>query len=142
MTVKILVTQVGQQLIADTKQVTRKDTEDLVAYWVTDPRVVVYSRNEDESVAVRFTPYCFVSDEREFSIKESFIVSILEPRADVADAYLAKVAPQTDELSTDPVEDRTDLDDTDGPTRVRAEGPPAEPDAGVGQDEVVTATVA
>ena len=142
MTVKILVTQVGQQLIADTKQVTRKDTEDLVAYWVTDPRVVVYSRNEDESVAVRFQPYCFVSDEREFSIKESFIVSILEPRADVADAYLAKVAPQTDDLSTDTVTDGADPDDADGPTGVRTEGSPVEADASIGKDEVVTATVA
>ena len=142
MTVKILITQVGQQLIADTKQVTRKDTEDLVAYWVTDPRVVVYSRNEDESVAVRFQPYCFVSDEREFSIKESFIVSILEPRQDVADAYLAKVAPQTDDLSTDTVTDGADPDDADGPTGVRTEGSPVEADAGIGQDEAVTATVA
>ena len=142
MTVKILVTQVGQQIIADTKQVTRKDTEDLVAYWVTDPRVVVYSRNEDDSVAVRFSPYCFVSDEREFSIKESFIVSILEPRQDVADAYLAKVAPQTDELSTDIVEDGSDLDDADGTAGVRAEGSPAEAAPGVGEDEAVTAAVA
>ena len=142
MTVKILVTQVGQQIIADTKQVTRKDTEDLVAYWVTDPRVVVYSRNEDDSVAVRFSPYCFVSDEREFSIKESFVVSILEPRQDVADAYLAKVAPQTDELSTDPVEDGTNPDDADGTTAGGAESASVPTDVSLGEDEVVPATVA
>ena len=142
MTVKILVTQVGQQIIADTKQVSRKDTEDLVAYWVTDPRVVVYSRNEDESVAVRFTPYCFVSDEREFSIKESFIVSILEPRQDVADAYLAKVAPQTDELSTDSAKDGANPDDADGTTTGRTSLSSVPTDVSSGEDEVVPATVA
>lgn len=112
MSVKVLVTRTGQQVIADTKQVSRKEDEVLLAYWLTDPRVVIYSQNEDDSISVRFAPYCMISDEREFSIKEDFIVSILEPRDDVRDSYLAKVNPN--EPSTDTVEAGADPGDTDG----------------------------
>lgn len=112
MSVKVLVTRTGQQIIADTKQVSRKEDEVLLAYWLTDPRVIIYSSNEDESISVRFAPYCMVSDEREFSVKEDFIVSILEPRDDVRDSYLAKVTP--DEPSTDDIEAGADPGDADG----------------------------
>lgn len=111
MSVKVLVTRTGQQIIADTKQVSRKEDEVLLAYWLSEPRVVIYSQNEDESISVRFAPYCMISDEREFSIKEDFIVSILEPRADVLESYNNKVNP--DESSTDPVEDGSDVDNAD-----------------------------
>ena len=69
MAVKVLVNQIGQHIIADTKQVTRKDNEELVAYWVSEPRVIAYGRDEENNnVTVNFIKYCLVSDEAEFSI--------------------------------------------------------------------------
>lgn len=140
MSVKILVTRTGQQIIADTKQVSRKEDEVLIAYWVSDPRVVIYSQNEDETISVRFAPYCMVSDEREFSIKEDFIVSILEPRDDVLESYTLKVKPN--ESSLDSVEDGSNPDDTDGTTTGGTESTFVPTDVSLGEDEVVPATVA
>ena len=87
MAIKVLVTEVGQHLIAEVKQIENKETQEVVGYWLSEPRVIVYNRNEEGSVNIGFANYCLVSDENEFSIKADHVVSILEPRADVASKY-------------------------------------------------------
>ena len=87
MAVKVLVSEIGQQLIADVKHIENKETSEVVGYWVKNPRVVVYNRTEDNDISVGFAAYCLVSDESEFSIRASHIVSILEAREDVANKY-------------------------------------------------------
>ncbi len=102
MTVKVLVTALGQQIIADTKQIENKETNDLVGYWMNNPRVVVYQRGEgeDAGLSVNFAAYCMVSDEASFSIRAEHIVAILEPRADVVEAYTQLVAPPEEAEAT------------------------------------------
>ena len=87
MAVKVLVNSVGQHIIADTKQVENKETKELVAYWVKNPRLAAYSRDEEGNLAVGFSPFCVLSDEQEFSISVHSVVAILEPRADVVTEY-------------------------------------------------------
>ena len=122
MTVKVLVTALGQQIVADTKQIENKETNELVGYWMNNPRVVVYQRaeGEDGGLSVNFSNYCMVSDEASFSIRSEHIVAILEPRADVVEAYTQLVAPPEEAEATvegteeTPVEDQVD-DATDAP---------------------------
>lgn len=122
MTVKVLVTAIGQQIVADTQQIENKETNELVGYWMNNPRVVVYQRNEEAEggLSVNFTPYCMVSDEASFSIRSEHIVAILEPRQDVVDAYTNLVTPPEAATATvegteeTPVEDQVD-DATDAP---------------------------
>ena len=140
MAVKVLVTQLGQHVIADTKQVSRKETEELIAYWVREPKLIIYNRDEEGNMTINFGSFCPVSDENEFSIKESHIVSILEAREDVKEAYTTKVF--GNESSTDNPEDGTDSDLTDGADGVRTESSSPESDASVGQDEGDTVEVA
>ena len=111
MAIKVLVNAVGQHIIADTRQVEKKDTGDVVAYWVKEPRLITYSRDDDGQISISFMSYCLVSDENEFTIKESNIVSILEPRQDVLNSYTDKVFPN--ESSSDDTEDGADPDSTD-----------------------------
>ena len=87
MAVKVLVTEIGQHLIADVKQVENKETQEVVGYWLKNPRVVVYNRTEDNNVSVGFGVYCLVSDEQEFSVRANHIVAILEGREDVISKY-------------------------------------------------------
>ena len=87
MTVKVLVTTLGQQIIADTKQIENKETNDIVGYWLSQPRVVQYAQNDDGEVGVNFGPFCLISDEAEFSLRGDHVVAILEPRDNVAEAY-------------------------------------------------------
>ena len=138
--IKVLVNSIGQHILAETKQVTKKDDDTIVAYWVGNPHIVAYNRNEDGNITINFTHYCLLSDENEFTIKESDIVAILEPREDVLNSYKTKV--YGNESSTDNPEDGTVTDDADGTDGVRAESTPEEPDDSVGEDEAEPATVA
>lgn len=97
MTVKVLVTAIGQQIIAETKQIENKDTNEIVGYWLSQPRLVQYSRNEDGGVGVNFGDYCLVSDEAEFSLRGDHVVAILEPRDNVIEAWTKIVYPELPE---------------------------------------------
>jgi len=127
MTVKVLVTALGQQIVADTKQIENKENGDLVGYWMENPRVVGYTQTdqEDAGLSVNFGPYCLVSDEASFSIRAEHIVAILEPRQDVVDAYITLTQPpETDavvegnETTEEPVNDAPDAPAVEGSTDV------------------------
>ena len=104
MSIKVIVTAVGQHVIADIKQIENKENEEVVGYWLENPRVIAYSRKEDsaDNVSIGFVNYCLVSDEQAFSLKAEHVVAILEPRADVAAKYVELVipAPEVDEPSS------------------------------------------
>ena len=111
MTVKLLVTALGQQIVSEAKQIENKETGDLVGYWLENPRVVGYTQNEEQGgLSVSFGPYCMISDEASFSIRSEHVVAILEPRADVVEAYTqlltppdAEIAVEGDEPAAEPV---------------------------------------
>jgi len=105
MTVKVLVTAIGQQIIADTKQIENKETNDIVGYWLSQPRLVQYTQNEDGNLGVNFGVYCLVSDEAEFSLRGDHVVAILEPRDDVVEAWKKLVYPEVPEESMTPTEE-------------------------------------
>ena len=95
MAIKVLVSSIGQQIIADVKQVENKETKEVVGYWLTNPRVVTYQTDEEGNVGVNFGSYCLVSNETEFSIRAEHIVTILEPREEVTERYNLIVTPET-----------------------------------------------
>ena len=113
MAVKVLVSSVGQHIIADTKQIENKESNEVVGYWLSNPRVIVYNRQEDGNVSVGFVNYCLVSDEAEFSLKADHVVAILEPREDVQFKYSELINPEgtisTDEVA--PVIDPAEVED-------------------------------
>ena len=99
MAVKVLVNALRQHILADTKQIENKETGDVVGYWVDQPRLVYYNQGEDGEVSVNFGSYCLVSAESAFSIRAEHVVSILEPREEVVEAW--KKAVYGDEVATD-----------------------------------------
>lgn len=110
MAVKVLVNSIGQHIVADTKQVENKESKEIVGYWLKDPRIGSYSRDEGGNINVSFAPFCIMSDEKEFSYRANDVVAILEPRQDVIDSYNKLTAPPTTEITevtTDEVEPAT-----------------------------------
>ena len=115
MTVKVLVTQLGQQLVAGAKQIENKETNELVGYWLENPRVVGYTKNDDDDgLSVNFGPYCLVSDEASFSLRAEHVVAILEPRADVLEAYTNLVNPEPVDAVIEGDENATDAPNPEG----------------------------
>lgn len=99
MAVKVLVTNIGQHIIADVKQVENKETKEVIAYWVKNPRVISYQLDEQKQVNVNFGMFCIVSNENEFSLRADHVVSILEPREDVTERYDEIVNPTETEVA-------------------------------------------
>ena len=115
MTVKVLVTAIGQQIVAETKQIENKETNEIVGYWLSQPRTVQYNRDDDGNLGVNFGLYCLVSDEAEFSIRGDHVVAILEPRQDVVDAWKSLVYPAEEAPTDENVTDDEATDATDAP---------------------------
>ena len=114
MAIKVLVNAIGQHLIADVKQVENTETKEVLAYWVREPRLVTYDRGEEEGdIRVRFSSYCVQSDENEFSIRAENIVSILEPKDDVAESYREAAYPPVPEVTAEVSAEETDESVTD-----------------------------
>ena len=115
MATKVLITQIGQHIIADVKQVENKETKEVVGYWLTEPRTVNYTNDETGNINVNFGTFCLVSNETEFSIRADYIVSILEPREEVTERYNVIVKPEaeTDEPTADVVEVGADADNAE-----------------------------
>ena len=121
MTVKVLVTALGQQIVSEVKQIENKETEQIVGYWLTQPRTVNYTRDEDGNLGVNFAPYCLVSDEAEFSLRADHVVAILEPRNDVADGWKKLVYPEPEEApATEATIDEDVTDETTDATEPAA----------------------
>ena len=131
MTVKVLVTAVGQQIIADTKQIENKETNEIVGYWLSQPRTIGYSQSEEGGLGVNFGQYCYVSDEAEFSLRGDHVVAILEPRDDVVKAWKELVFPEVDETVAEGDEGFGDapVDPVNETEEVAAEAPVEEPAA-------------
>ena len=116
MTVKVLVTSTGQQIISEVKQVENKETKEVIAYWLVNPRVITYSVNDDDQVNVGFGSFCLVSNETEFSLKADFVVSILEARPEVLDRYNNLIEESKPTEPEDEAETTTSSDDTEDGT--------------------------
>ena len=116
MTVKVLVTSTGQQIISEVKQVENKETKEVIAYWLVNPRVITYSVNDDDQVNVGFGSFCLVSNETEFSLKADFVVSILEARPEVLDRYNNLIEESNPTEPEDEAETTTSSDDTEDGT--------------------------
>ena len=100
MAIKVLINELGQHLIADVSQVTNKETEELIAYWLKNPRLVSYSPGENEETTISLIDPCPISSDSEYAIAAHHIVSILEPAADIARGYVERTSP--DEIPAGP----------------------------------------
>ena len=116
MTVKVLVTAVGQQIIADTKQIENKETNEIVGYWLSQPRTIGYTQNEEGGLGVNFGQYCYVSDEAEFSLRGDHVVAILEPRDDVVTAWKELVYPEGEAAPEEAPEEAPEVVAEEAPT--------------------------
>ncbi len=63
MAVKVLIDSVNNHYVADVQQVENKETGETVAYWLNNPQVVSYERNEEGQLNVGFHNPCPVSGE-------------------------------------------------------------------------------
>ena len=114
MAVKILVNTLGQHTIAEVKQVTNKETEEILAYWVTEPRVISYRQAEGGGIAIDFSNPCPVAVTTEYAIRADYIVSILDAVSDVEKKYVEVVnsVPTTEPVAEEAVAEEEESTET------------------------------
>ena len=104
MSIKVLINAIGQHLIADVKQVENSETNEVLAYWLREPRLISYSSDEQGQLQVRFVSTCSVGVTTEYSVRADHIVSILDAREDVLESYRALAFPTVEDAVTAAVE--------------------------------------
>jgi len=101
MTVKVLITALGQHMLAGVKQVENTETGEVLAYWVSNPVYVEYSPNEEGGVSINFSDPCPLTSETEYSVRADFVVSILDPKPKVLETYSKLVNPEPTEIEVE-----------------------------------------
>lgn len=96
MAIKVLVNALGQHIIADVSQVTNKDTNELIAYWVKNARLISYELGEDDTTSLNLVDTCPIAADTEYAIAAQHIVSIREPQEAIARGYSERVSPNED----------------------------------------------
>lgn len=105
MSIKILITNSNQHIIADVKQVENEETKALVAYWLKGARLVQYGQAEDGGLAVNFINFCPLATEAEFAILQpNQILAILDPQEKALEAYNDVVNPAPAEAAVEGAE--------------------------------------
>ena len=98
MAIKVLINALGQHQIADVKQVENTETGEVLAYWLREPRLISYVANADgNGVSINFVTTCAVGVTGEYSVRADHIVSILDAREDVLEAYRAAAFPTVED---------------------------------------------
>ena len=54
MSIKVLINAIGQHLIADVKQVENSETNEVLAYWLREPRLISYSADDQGQLSDSF----------------------------------------------------------------------------------------
>ena len=95
MSLKIIVLQSKEQLIADTKEVLSEEKP--VAYLLGNPHLVElnrFSMSEDEdnqtSIEISLTPWILASAEKEIPVPIHNVVTLVEPLESIKQMYLEK----------------------------------------------------
>lgn len=86
MTVKVLITAIGEHIIADASQVEDSVSDQVIGYWVKNPRLISY-RNTDGELVAGLAKYCTVASDTEFAFSSHYIVAVLEPKEEVLNTY-------------------------------------------------------
>ena len=111
MAVKVLVTAIGQHLIADVKQVEDSETNEVVAYWLKDTQIINYQPTESGQIGIQMGNYCPIANNHEFSLRRDHVVAILDPREDVLNSYVKLI--EQPEVNLVDEDDAIELDSTE-----------------------------
>ena len=100
MAIKVLINALGQHTIADVKQVENSDTGEVLAYWLREPRLISYQADQDaQNVSIKFITTCLAGVTGEYSVRADHIVSILDARTDVEEAYRTQAFPTLEDTA-------------------------------------------
>jgi hypothetical protein len=99
--IKLILTKVGEHVIADVQEAVDKETGDRKAYILTVPYTVQIAEQpesqvdldtfEDQEVKIRYRPWCPFTIDQRIAIECDYVVSIMDPAPSLLQTYLSNV---------------------------------------------------
>ena len=103
MSIKLLLLKSGEQVLADTKELRRKDDVPMVdkvyGFLLTQPhkvtanKPVVLTENFDEerNVEITISPWILLTEDKEMTVPKEWVITIVNPIESVVEMYQEKV---------------------------------------------------
>ena len=103
MSVKLLLLKSGEQVLADTKELRRKDDVPMVdkvyGFLLTQPhkvtanKPVVLTENFDEerNVEITISPWILLTEDKEMTVPKEWVITIVNPIESVVEMYQEKI---------------------------------------------------
>ena len=103
MSVKLLLLKSGEQVLADTKELRRKDDVPMVdkvyGYLLTQPHKVSANKplvltenvNEERNVEITLSPWILLTEDKVMTIPKEWVITIVNPIESIVKMYEEKV---------------------------------------------------
>ena len=103
MTVKLLLLKSGEQVLADTKELLRKDDVPMIdkvyGYLLSKPHKVTANKplvltenvNEERNVEITLSPWILLTEDKVMTIPKEWVITIVNPIESIVKMYEEKV---------------------------------------------------
>ena len=103
MSVKLLLLKSGEQVLADTKELRRKDDvptiDKVYGYLLTLPHkvsaikpvVLTENFNDERNVEITLSPWILLTEDKEMTVPKEWIITIVNPMKSIVKMYQEKI---------------------------------------------------
>ena len=103
MSIKLLLLKSGEQVLADTKELRRKDDVPIVdkvyGFLLTRPHKVLANKpvvltenfDEERNVEITISPWILLTEDKEMTVPKEWVITIVNPIESVVEMYQEKI---------------------------------------------------
>ena len=103
MSIKLLLLKSGEQVLADTKELRRKDDVPIVdkvyGFLLTRPHKVLANKpvvltenfDEERNVEITISPWILLTEDKEMTVPKEWVITIVNPIKSVVEMYQEKI---------------------------------------------------
>ena len=103
MSIKLLLLKSGEQVLADTKELRRKDDVTIVdkvyGFLLTRPHKVLANKpvvltenfDEERNVEITISPWILLTEDKEMTVPKEWVITIVNPIESVVEMYQEKI---------------------------------------------------
>ena len=99
MSIKLLLLKSGDQVIADAKELVRKDSDKLYSYVLNKPHKVTATKpilltedvDNERNVEITLSPWILLTEDKEMTVPREWVITIVNPIESIVKMYQEKV---------------------------------------------------
>ena len=95
MSIKLLLLKSGDQVIADAKELVRKDSDKLYSYVLNKPHKVTATKpilltedvDNERNVEITLSPWILLTEDKEMTVPREWVITIVNPIESIVQIY-------------------------------------------------------